>query len=55
MGEGMACGGLPISDTGCTIPDVVSLCLLCIDLCLGYGIYFNHLPRMFLSTDYAFR
>ena len=33
-GEGMACGGLPFSGTGCPIPDVDNLCLLCIDLCL---------------------
>ena len=50
----MACGGLSFSDTGCPILDV-DLCLLCIDLCLGCCFYFNHLPRIFLSTDYAFR
>ena len=49
----MACGGLPFSGTGCPIPDVDNLCLLCIDLCLGCCFYFNHLPRMFLSTDFS--
>ena len=39
-GEGMVCGGLPFSGTGCPIPDVDNLCLLCIDLCLGCCFYF---------------
>ena len=35
---------------------VDGLCLLCIWLlCLGCCFYFSHLPRMFLSTDFAFR
>ena len=55
VGEGVACGGLPFSGTGCPIPDVDKLCLLCIDLCLGCCFYFNHLSRMFLSTGFAFR
>ena len=56
MGEGMACGGLPFPCTGCPIPDVDYLCLLCIDFyaCDAVSI-FNHLPMMFLSTDFAFR
>ena len=32
--------GLPFSDTGCPIPDVDNLSLLCIDLCLGCCFYF---------------
>ena len=56
MGEGMACGGLPFPDTGCPIPDVDYLCLLCIDFYVLDAVsIFNHLPRMFLSTDFAFR
>ena len=31
MGEGMAYGGLPFPGTGCPIPDVDNICLLCID------------------------
>ena len=31
VGEVMACGGLPFPVTGCPIPDVDNLCLLCID------------------------
>ena len=55
MGEGMACGGLPFPGTGCPIPDVDYLCLLCIDFCVWDAVStFNHLPRMFLSTDFAF-
>ena len=46
MGTGMTCGGRPFSGTGCPIPDVEDLCLLCIDLCLGCCFYFNHLPRL---------
>ena len=55
MGEGMACGGLPFPGTGCPIPDVDYLCLLCIDFYVWDAVsIFNHLPRMFLSTDFAF-
>ena len=35
MGEGMACDGLPFPGTGCPIPDVDYLCLLCIDFYVG--------------------
>ena len=56
MGEGMACGGLPFPGTGCPIPDVDYLCLLCIDFNVWDAVsIFNHLPRIFLSTDFAFR
>ena len=56
MGEGIACGGLPFPGTGCPIPDVDNLCLSCIDFYVWDAVYiFNHLPRMFLSTDFAFR
>ena len=56
MGEGMAWGGLPFSGTGCPIPDVDNLCLLCIDFYVWDAVsIFNHLPMMFLSTDFAFR
>ena len=52
----MACGGLPFPGTGCPIPDVNNLCLLCIDFYVWDAVsIFNHLPRMFLSTDCAFR
>ena len=55
MGEGMACGGLPFPGTGCPIPDADYLCLLCIDFYVWDAVStFNHLPRMFLSTDFAF-
>ena len=55
MGEGMACGGLPFPGTGCPIPDVDFLCLLCIDFYVWDAVStFNHLPRMFLPTDFAF-
>ena len=54
-GEGMACGGLPFPGTGCPIQDVDYLCLLCIDYYVWDAVStFNHLPRMFLSTDFAF-
>ena len=53
--EWMACGGLPFPGTGCPIPDVDYLCLLCIDFYVWDAVStFNHLPRMFLSTDFAF-
>ena len=56
MGEGMACGGLPFPGTGCPIPDVDNLCLLCIDFYVWDAVsIFNHLPRLFLSKDFAFR
>ena len=56
MGEGMACGGLPFPRTGCPIRDVDYLCFLCIDFYVWDAVSnFNHLPRMFLSTDFAFR
>ena len=56
MGEGMACGGLPFLGTGCPILDVDNLCLLCIDFYVSDAVsIFNHIPRMFLSTDFAFR
>ena len=49
MGEGMACGGLPFPGTGCPIPDVDYLCLLCIDFYVWDAVStFNHLPRMFV-------
>ena len=42
--------------TGFPIPDVDYLCLLCIDFYVWDAVsIFNHLPRMFLSTDFAFR
>ena len=52
----MACGGLPFLGTGCPVPDVDNICLLCIDFYV-WDVFsiFNHLPRMFLSTDFAFR
>ena len=31
MGDGMACGSLPFLGTGCPIPDVDNLCLICIN------------------------
>ena len=47
--------GLPFPGTGCPIPDVDYLCLLCIDFYVWDAVsIFNHLPRMFLSTDFAF-
>ena len=56
MEEGMACGGLPFLGTGCPIPDVDNLYLLCIDIYVWDAVsIFNHLPRMFLFTDFAFR
>ena len=56
MGEGMACGDLPFPGTGCPIPDVDNICLLCIDFYVWDAVStFNHPPRMFLSTDFAFR
>ena len=55
-GEGMACGGLPFLGTGWIIPDVDNLWLLCIDFYFwDAASIFNHLPMMFLSTDFAFR
>ena len=54
LGEGMACGGLPFSDTGCPTTDVDNLCLLCIDLGLGCCFYFNHIPRMFCPRTLLF-
>ena len=38
-----------------SIPDVDNVCLLCIGLYLGCCFYFNHITRMFLPTDFAFR
>ena len=38
-----------------SIPDVDYLCLLCIDFYVWDAVStFNHLPRMFSSTDFAF-
>ena len=53
----MACGGLPFPGTGCPIPGVDNLCLLCIDFYVFWDAVsiFNDLPRMFLSIDFAFR
>ena len=43
-------------NTGCPIPDVDNLRLLCTDFYVWDAVtIFNHLHRMFLSTDYAFR
>ena len=51
----MVCGGLPFPGTGCPIPDVDNLCLLCIDFYVWDAVFiFNHLPRIFLSTDFCF-
>ena len=35
----MACGGLPFPGTGCPIPDVDYLCLLCIDFYVWDAFY----------------
>ena len=40
-----------LSYTGCWQPLLVMYWLLCLGCCF----YFNQLPRMFLSTDFAFR
>ena len=48
-------GGLPFPGTGCPVPDVDNHCLLCIDFYVWDVSIFNHLPRMFLSTYFAFR
>ena len=56
MEKGKACGVVPFLGTGCPIPDVDNLCLLCIDFYVWDSVsIFNHLPRMFLPTDFAFR
>ena len=55
MGEGMACGGLPFLGTGCLIPDVDYLCLLCIDFYVWDAVsIFNHLPSMFFVHGFCF-
>ena len=42
--------------SGFPIPDVDNLCLLCIGFYVWDAVsIFNHLPRMFLSTYFAFR
>ena len=47
---------MPHPDASCPIPDVDYLCLLCIDFYVWDAVsIFNHLPRMILSTDFAFR
>ena len=40
----LACGGLPFPGNGCPVPDVDSVCLLCVDLCLGCCFYFRPPP-----------
>ena len=41
---------------GCHIADVYNLCSLCIDFHVWHVVSIvNHIPRMFLSTDFAFR
>ena len=48
--------GLPFPDIGCPILDVDNLCLLFIEFYVWDAVsIFNHLPRMFLSKDFAFR
>ena len=48
--------GLPFPGTGCPIPDVDYICLLFIDFYVWDAVsIFNHLPGIFLSTDFAFR
>ena len=57
MEEGMVVlsGGLPFLGTGCPIPDLDNLCLLCFDFYVWDAVsIFNHLPRMLWSTDFAF-
>ena len=52
----MAGGGLPFPGTGCLIQDVDNLCLLCIGFYVWDAVsIFNHLPRTFVSTDFAFQ
>ena len=57
MGEGMPCGHLIFSGTGCPIPDVDMTIFTCYVLTYVWDAVsiFNQLPRMFLSTDFAFR
>ena len=46
----------PNISTGCPILDVDNFCLLCIEFYVWDAVsIFNHLPMMFLSTDFAFR
>ena len=39
MGEGMACGGLPFSDTGFPVPSFCIYCIVWSDESLGYCFY----------------
>ena len=56
MGEGIACGGLPFPGTGCPIPGVDYLCLLCIGFYVWDAVSsFDHLPGIVLSMGFAFR
>ena len=58
MDEGTACGGLPFSGTGCPIWWWQSSFVMYLTFMFGIlflFFYFNHLPRMFLYTDLAFR
>ena len=57
MGEGMACGGLPFPGTGCPIPDVDYLCLLCIDFYVWDAVFtFNsHKNSNFALMKYTLR
>ena len=53
--EEFARGGLPFPGTGYPLPDVKNHCLLCIDFYVWDAVSsFNHLPKMFLSTDFTF-
>ena len=54
MGEGMACGGLPFSGTGCPKPDVDDLCFYVLTYVWDDVSIFNHLPRMFCPRTLFF-
>ena len=52
----MACGGLPFPGTGCPIPDVDNLCLLCIEVYVWDAVsILNHLPRIFCPRILLFK
>ena len=54
VGQGVACGGLPFLGTGCPVPDIANIYLICNFYCLGYCFYNCPPPRMFPPMYFLF-
>ena len=54
MGKRMVCGGLRFTGTVCPVPDIGNIYHYEMDNILATVSIFDHIPRMFMCTDFLF-